>query len=168
MTGSTNSELGLGSRLDDGIDFGELPAEVNELLQQGVVAYRSSPNEAEARFRQALDLAPRVLPVYFCLYKIHTYRGNLDAALAAAGQGLREAASQAGWPADYRDWPRSDVGANDAARFALYTLKALAFIHLKRSELPEARSALDRLEVLDPEGRVGWPVISELLRGLTS
>jgi tetratricopeptide (TPR) repeat protein len=167
MRATSNKELALGSQLEDGIDFGELPAEVDELLQQGVVAYRRSAFEAEARFRQALDLAPRALPVYFCLYKIHTYQGNLDAALAAATQGLLEAASQAGWALDFHTWPLADLGANDAARFALYTLKALAFIRLKRDELPEAREALDRLEVLDPSGRVGWPVVRELLRGLT-
>jgi hypothetical protein len=167
MRENPNEKLALDSQLEDRIDFGELPGEVDELLQQGVVAYPRSAIEAEARFRQALDLAPRALPVYFCLYKIHTYRGNLDAALAAAAQGLVEAASQAGWALDFLDWQRADVGANDAARFALYTLKALAFIRLKRGELPEAREALDRLEVLDPSGRVGWPVVRELLRGLT-
>jgi tetratricopeptide (TPR) repeat protein len=154
--------------LEDGIDFGELPAEVDELLQAGVVAYRRSASEAEARFRQALSLAPNALPVYFCLYKIHTYRGNLDAALAAASQGLREAAAQAGWSLDFRDWPVTDLGANDAGRFALYTLKAVAFIRLKRGELAEAREALVRLEQLDPKGWVGWQVVHALLGGLTA
>jgi hypothetical protein len=97
MPATLTTELALGARLEDGIDFGELPAAVNELLQRGVVAYRGSATEAEARFREALELAPRALPVYFCLYKIHTYQGNLDAALAAATQGLAEAAGQAGW-----------------------------------------------------------------------
>lgn len=168
MTAVRASELVAGARLEDVIDFGELPPEVDELLQRGVVAYRRSPTEAEALFRQALELAPRALPVYFCLYKIHTYQGNLDAALAAVDEGLREAARQAGWDADFRTWPRTDPGVDDAARFGLYTLKAAAFIRLKRGDLTEAQLALGRLEVLDPEGRVGWHVIRDLFEGLTS
>jgi tetratricopeptide (TPR) repeat protein len=168
MTATPISEPALGARLDEGIDFGELPGPVNDLLQEGVVAYRRSPSEAEARFRLALELAPQALPVYFCLYKIHTYQGNLDAALTAARAGLGTAAAQAGWPADFRAWPRVDLGTNDASRFALYTLKALAFIRLKRGELPDALEALARLEELDPQGHVGWPVIRDLARGLTS
>lgn len=138
------------------------------MLQQGVVAYRRSPLEAEARFRQALDIAPRALPVYFCLYKIHTYQGNLESALVAAVAGLEEAASQAGWPAAFDQWPLSNHEDDGAARFALYTLKALAFIRMKRGELREAGRILKRLALLDPKGRVGWPVVSDLLKGVSS
>ena len=168
MTATSTGEHEPSARIEDGIDFGELPPDVNELLQQGVVAYRRSPTEAEARFRLALELAPQALPVYFCLYKIHTYQGNLEAALAAASDGLGTAAAQAGWPPDFRAWPQAEVDRDDASRFALYTLKAMAFIRLKRGELAEARQVLERLEVLDPSGHVGWPVIRDLLRGLTS
>jgi hypothetical protein len=49
-----------------------------------------------------LEAAPTELPTYFCLYKIHTYQGHLDQALAIAERGLREAARQAGWPLDWR------------------------------------------------------------------
>jgi tetratricopeptide (TPR) repeat protein len=162
------SERAASSRYDDGIDFGELPPAVDALLQQGVVAYRRSPPEAEARFRQALEIAPRALPVYFCLYKIHTYQGNLDGALTAAEAGLQEAASQAGWPLAFEEWPQGNDGSEQAARFALYTLKALAFIRMKRGELQEAGRILERLALLDPKGRVGWPVVGDLLRGLSS
>ena len=86
----------------DAIDFGDLPEAVNALLQQGVVAYRHDHARADALFRQALQQAPAQLPVYFCLYKIHTYLGNLEEAEAAAENGLREAAEQAGWDADWR------------------------------------------------------------------
>jgi tetratricopeptide (TPR) repeat protein len=162
------AESALGARYEEGIDFGDLPPAVDALLQQGVVAYRRSPPEAEERFRQALELAPRALPVYFCLYKIHTYQGNLDGALVAALAGLEEAASQVGWPAAFDDWPQGDDGGDPAVRFALYTLKALAFIRMKRGELSEAGRILERLALLDPKGRVGWPVVSDLLRGLSS
>jgi len=168
MSVTQTSAIAAGARFEDGIDFGELPAAVDILLQQGVVAYRRSPSEAEARFREALELAPHALPVYFCLYKIHTYQGNLDNALVAAAAGLKEAASQAGWPPAFEDWPEGDDASDQAVRFALYTLKALAFIRMKRGELSEARRILERLALLDPAGRVGWPVVSDLLRGLSS
>jgi len=56
--------------------------------------------------------------------------------------------------------------AEGAARFALYTLKALAFIELKRGNEDVALRHLDRLAVLDPTGSVGWTVIAELAQGV--
>ncbi|MCZ7593831.1 MAG: hypothetical protein M5U16_02125 [Hyphomicrobium sp.] len=51
-------------------------------------------------------------------------------------------------------------------RFALYTLKALAFIHLRRDERAQAQLALVHLERLDPSGSIGWPVVAALADGL--
>jgi hypothetical protein len=77
---------------DQGVDFGPLPAEIDDLLQKGVVAYRRDRAAAAEIFRRALALAPEQLPVYFCLYKIHTYQGELDEALVVTEAVLREAA----------------------------------------------------------------------------
>ena len=55
-----------------------------------------------------------------------------------------------------------------AGRFALYTLKALAFIHLRKDDLPSARHMLDALRQLDPTGAVGWPVVAALADGIGS
>src|SRR5664279_1157326 len=88
----------------DFINFGDLPEAVDALLQQGVAAYRHDRSQADRLFREALAAAPQQLPIYFCLYKIHTYQGNLDQAQSAAENGLKEAASQAGWPLDWRQW----------------------------------------------------------------
>lgn len=146
----------------DAINFGDLPEAVNRLLQQGVAAYRSDPSHADRLFRQALAAAPAQLPIYFCLYKIHTYQGDLDAAQAAAEDGLREAARQAGWAADWRNW-RPQTGIPDGVgRFALYTLKALAFIRLRQNDRSQALQMLDALQQLDPAGAVGWPVVAAL------
>ncbi|MFT4098356.1 MAG: hypothetical protein QM651_14655 [Rhodoblastus sp.] len=148
----------------DLIDFGDLPAATNALLQEGVLAYRRDPDLAREKFERALAEAPAQLPVYFCLYKIHTYQGRLDAALEAAERGLAEAAKQASWPSDWRLW--GTPGATEGApRFALYTLKALAFIRLKRGERGEAVAILDALRAFDPDGLVGWPVIAALAEG---
>lgn len=151
---------------EDWIDFGQLSSSVNALLQRGVYEYRTSAARAEEWFREALLLAPNALPVYFCLYKLHTYQNHLEAALEAARLGLAEAARQAHWPEDFMSWPRPAGSPEGAERFALYTLKALAFIHLKRGETGPATVALNKLSVLDPEGLVGWRVIADLLSGV--
>lgn len=148
------------------INFGELPPEIDDLLQKGVVAYRHDFVQAEQLFREALAAGPEELPAYYCLYKIHTYHGNLDEARAAAQTGMQKAARQAGWPENWREWvPQGEI-PDGAGRFALYTLKALAFIHLRRDESEQAGEILDALRQLDPTGAVGWPVIAELAAGV--
>ena len=150
----------------DAINFGELPEEIDALLQQGVAAYRRDHAGADRLFRQALASAPTELPIYFCLYKIHTYQGNLDEAQAVAERGLQEAASQAGWDSDWRQWQPQPVLPEGAGRFALYTLKALAFIHLRQNRRERALLLLDALRRLDPAGAVGWPVVAALAEGV--
>ena len=150
----------------DDINFGELPEEIDALLQQGVAAYRRDHDSADRLFRQALASAPTELPIYFCLYKIHTYQGNLDEAQAVAERGLQEAASQAGWDSDWRQWQPQPVLPEGAGRFALYTLKALAFIHLRQNRRERALLLLDALRRLDPAGAVGWPVVAALAEGV--
>jgi len=146
----------------DSINFGELPEAIDALLQQGVVAYRHDRSRADSLFRQALAAAPAALPIYFCLYKIHTYQGHLDQAQTAAENGLKEAANQAGWPLDWRQWQPQAVLPDGPGRFALYTLKALAFIQLRLDSPRLAGEMLDALKQLDPAGAVGWPVVAAL------
>ena len=59
-----------------------------------------------------------------------------------------------------------DVLPDGPGRFALYTLKALAFIHLRQDRPEEAAEKLAALRVLDPAGAVGWPVVEALAEGL--
>ncbi len=150
----------------DAINFGDLPEAINALLQQGVAAYRRDRARADRWFRQALAAAPTALPTYFCLYKIHTYQGNLEEAQAAAQSGLEEAASQAGWDRDWRKWRPQAVLPDGAGRFALYTLKALAFIRLRQNNPDQANEILAKLKQLDPAGAVGWPVVAALAEGV--
>lgn len=148
------------------IDFGELPGQVDELLQRAVSAYRHDKTEADSLSQQALALAPGELPTYYCLYKIHAYQGNLDCARAIAKAALQESARQAGWSADYRASEPVPSALAGSGRFAPYTLKVPAFIHLRRGEREAAAVVLDALSRLDPAGCVGWPVIADLARGL--
>lgn len=152
----------------EGINFGDLPEAVDDLLQDGVLAYRSDRAHAERLFRLALACDPAALPTYLCLYKIHTYQGNLHAARTMAEAGLTEAARQAGWPPHWRDWPRLAAIPDGPGRFALYTLKALAFIALRERRLEAAGDILATLHRLDPAGAVGWPVIAALAEGVAA
>jgi len=61
---------------------------------------------------------------------------------------------------------RQPEALDGPGRFALYTLKALAFISLRRDEQDRARDILKALKGLDPAGQVGWPVIAALADGL--
>lgn len=155
---------GLGAD-DDLVDFGEIPPQVNEILQEGVALHRADRAAADAAFRRALALDPTALPTRLCLYKIHTYAGDFDAALAVAEGALVEAARQANLPADWRDWPAEEMSPEGARRFALYTLKALAFIRLRRGEAEEAAHVLARLAELDPDDAVGGSVVAAIAAG---
>jgi hypothetical protein len=154
------------TRESDIIDFGELSPAVNELLQKGVAAYRRDPERADQLFREALELSPQELPAYYCLYKIHTYMGNLEVAFAMANLGLVEATRQAGWSTDPHTWPLKETAPGSAERFALYTLKALSFIELKRGNKAKCMENLEILKSVDPRGAVGWTVIFELAQGV--
>lgn len=152
----------------DLVGFGDaVPPAVNDILQEGVFLYRHDPQAADARFRAANALDPSALASYFCLYKIHAYRGRLDDALAIARDGLAESARQAGLPSEWTSWTKAGVAAaaGEPAHFALYTLKAMAFIHLRRGEADESRRCLAKLAELDCLEAVGGSVVAELARG---
>ncbi len=156
----------LNNELPAQVDFAEAPPEINEVLKEGVVAYRRDRDAANALFQKALAMAPQELSTYFCLYKIHTYMGGLDYAAEIAEQGLREATRQAGWPSDPEQWPARTASHKGPGRFALFTLKALAFIELKRGRPEMTQKHLAALATADPTGEVGWPVIAELAHGV--
>jgi hypothetical protein len=149
----------------DVVNFGELDPKTNELLQQGVVAYRTDREKADSLFKQALALTPQELAPYYCLYKIHTYMGSLDYAADVAAEGMKQATLQAGWPSDPAAWPSAAEAQEGPARFALYTLKALSFIELKRGRRDVALDYLGVLSRADPRGSVAWKVIEELAQG---
>lgn len=153
---------------DTTVDFAEAPAEIDALLRQGVVLHRTDRKGADKLFRQALDAAPHVLATYFCLYKILTYMGRLDEAKAMAVSGITEATHQLGWPDAPDEWPLGVTAHDGPERFALFSLKALAFIELKRGNEAAAQTHLAALARLDPTGQVGWPVIAELAQGVAA
>ncbi|MGA2636205.1 hypothetical protein [Methylocella sp.] len=49
------------------IDFGDVPPEVNQILQRGVSLYRHDAIGVDAAFREALERRRDALPTYLCL-----------------------------------------------------------------------------------------------------
>jgi tetratricopeptide (TPR) repeat protein len=148
----------------------DLPAEVNRLMQAGVAASGSDAEMAVEHFRQALAVAPQCLEAYFALYKYFFHLVRFAEAEQVALAGLAEAARQADIPHDWRKLaatvPIGHLYASKATLFYLYTLKALAFIKLRRGLKEEAQAVLTVVRQFDPEDRSGASVIASLAEAL--
>lgn len=147
-----------------GISEGTLPPGVADWLAQAVASYHNT-GRAEFLLCTAQALAPECLPVYFALYKFYFYRRMLPQAEEVALQALEIAARQGGFSSD---WTRLDAHSTDWRRvdapqhFYLFTLKALAFIRLRRGLGEDSRAILAKLQELDPLDTVGGSVISDM------
>ncbi len=153
--------------VEDAIVFGtQLMPATNSRLQYSVAARHHDNSEAENILWQARAEDPTCLPVYFALYKFYFNCKRLDRAERAARLALAESARQAGLLADWEKLSRDPRGrelyGSEAGLFYLFSLKALAFIKLRRRHLDEARAILDSLSLLDPEDRSGGSVIRSL------
>lgn len=150
---------------------GTVPPVADELLARARAAWRDVPT-ATALLAEALAIAPGCLPLHHARYKFLSSHGQYAPAEAAARSALAEAARQAGLPSDWRTLdPGVDLAAIDwadvqgAAHFYLFTLKALAYLRLRRGDLAEAQTLLDTLARLDPADQVGAAVTRSLLQG---
>jgi hypothetical protein len=147
-----------------------LPEAVNKLLQAAVAASHADKPLAEKLFKQAQETDRSCLQTYFALYKFYFYQGRLQEAEREVIAALEEAAHQGGFPSDYRRLVRQtdkcDMYASEITLFYLYSLKALAFIKLRREQDVEARVILSLMHELDPEDRCGASVIMSLADAL--
>ena len=147
------------------------PGFARELLHQAASAPRA---EAGALLWAAQALAPQTLGIYYALYKHHAGRREFEQAGRAARRGLAEAALQVGLPADWRlvvpgTLPAGiDFQGSGAARFWLFTLKALAFIALRSERADESRALLARIAALAPDAHIGDDVIATLLASVSA
>lgn len=145
---------------------GEVPPAVRSLLHRVAT---SLPDDRTVLLWTAQALAPGCLAVYFALYKHHSGRLEVELAERAAWRGLLEAARRCGLPADWRavqpPLPAA-IRETEAGRFWLFTLKALAFIHLRSGRPDLARELVQTLDACDPEARIGSDVIAALLGAL--
>jgi hypothetical protein len=152
---------------EESVLFGSnvLPA-TNSRLQYAVAARHRDNSEAESVLWEARAEDPTCLPVYFALYKFYANSKKLDRAERAARLALAESARQAGVPADWEKLSRKprlyDLYGSEAGLFYLFSLKALAFIKLRRDQLYEAGEILRHLSRLDPEDRSGGSVVRGL------
>ncbi|MDL2337419.1 MAG: hypothetical protein Q7T97_12640 [Burkholderiaceae bacterium] len=150
---------------------GDMPEAARNLLHQ---AAQSARGEVGALLWTAQALAPQALGIYYALYKHHAGLREFEQAERAAQRGLLEAAKQAGLAEDWRQVaPGSvpdgiDFRGNGAARFWLFTLKALAFIALRSGRPEDARELLARIAALDDQAHIGGEVIATLLACVTS
>ncbi|CAO3419663.1 hypothetical protein [Azospirillum endophyticum] len=147
--------------------FGDVPEQIDELLQEAVKA-RDVPDACEALLWQAHRAGPRVLPVFYALYKFYFNRKKLAEAERVARIGLDAAALQGGFPADWSQLTSNstDWTAAGPARFFLFTMKALAFIELRRHNRGRALAILGKMAEIDPADQVGYGTIAALARGL--
>ena len=147
---------------------GEASPVITQLLQDAAAVYQQT-NRAEAILWSAQAIDPACLPVYFALYKFYFYKFRLEDAEKAALMGMKTAAGQGGFPADWWRLSVSDANwdaAADAQHFYLFTLKALAFIRLRLGKREESLALLDKLKELDPKDSVGASVIRDLANEL--
>lgn len=134
------------------------------------MAKRSSDEQALALLAQARRNHADCLPVYYLLYKLQARLRRLKEAEETARAGLREAARQAELPEDFRLVDVAQLHgrvlvAQSPERFWLFTLKALAFICLRRQRREEASALLALIARLDPGHSTGSDVTQALLAG---
>ena len=154
-------------RIPDGrMAFGDVPEHIDARLQEAVKARLAGDLEAsENLLWEAHLLGPKVLPVYYALYKFYFNQRRLDQAERVALIGLDAAARLGGFDPD---WRRLSAGAADwasvtgASHFYLFTLKALSFIALRGGRTEESLAMLAKLKELDPADTVGYGVIATL------
>ena len=143
---------------------GTVPPSVSGLLDEAMSLYADTAS-AEALLRRAQRAAPEALPVYFSLYKFYFYKGRLADAEASARLALAAAARQGGFSGDFRElsadsaeWNRHD----GPQHFFLFSLKALAFIRLRRGDKLGCDRILAKLAELDRDDTVGASVIGSI------
>jgi hypothetical protein len=146
-------------------DIDSLPTEAHTLLLRGMAQYRSDPAGAELLFGIARSQAPASLPLYRALVKFYNRECQFDAAYDMAALGMREAARLGQLPPDWRDWTL-DMLNGKTASFALLTLKAMAFLELRRGNTAASVEILDQLRQLDPSDGIGGSVVAALAAGI--
>lgn len=139
---------------------GDVPEEVACLLL--AAAATRDETEGESLLRQAHQQAPDNFAVYLGLYKFHFYRQHFAEAEHWMRAGLAAAAGAAGFPLDAPAANHFTEPLGPAARFYLFSLKALAFTLLRQHRTAEARSYLDQLERFDPQDRVGAELVKAI------
>lgn len=140
---------------------GEVSPTVAQLLREAAASY-GTETKAEAILWSAQAIEPHCLPVYFSLYKFYFYKHRLEDAERVARMALVMAAGLGGFDADWKHLGPDSAPWSDTtspAHFYAFSLKALAFIRLRRGDHDECQALLEKLNTIDPRDSVGWSVI---------
>lgn len=159
--------------IEECVVFGrDVAPEINTCLQEAVACASDFERARDLLYRardMARDMQPPQLEVYIALYKFCFYRGHLEEAEQVALDALEQSAQSGGFP---KDWQQLDATSTDwlqqegPARVYLYSLKALAFIRLRKGDHDSALQILVKLQQLDIQDLVGGSVIIELAEAL--
>lgn len=124
---------------------------------------RERPDEALALLMRARAVAPGHPVPLIALYRFYFYGHRLAEARAVGEDALAIVRAVLG--ADFGVEPpsRDAVRYDAAVRFYLFTVKGLAYLHMRLGELEPARSLLGELQRLDPEDCVGGAVLLHVL-----
>ncbi|WP_449369926.1 hypothetical protein [Thiomonas sp.] len=139
----------------------DLPEPLERALRQAG-EHRADPVLAMAALMRAMALAPDHPAVLIALYRHYFYGHQLACARDVARRALFVATQALGLPPLWRNVPpQALAGARDdpATRFFLFSLKGYAYLSLRLGDAAEARDALDLLQALDPEDRVGGALL---------
>lgn len=147
----------VGVDFDDAVLGHGLPVQAEEALRAAGAA-RADPPRAMAALMRARALAPDHPAVLIAFYRYHFYGHQLRLARGVSCEAMVVGARSLGLPLLWRevpDRPLPGAAGDPATRFYLWVLKGYAYLSLRLGEPEEARDALAKLRVLDPEDRVG-------------
>ncbi|MEJ2453246.1 MAG: hypothetical protein P8103_03700 [Candidatus Thiodiazotropha sp.] len=153
------------SPFDNPVQFGfGIDATVDAHLQRAAQLV-GNRDDSLAALKDAYRTAPDQVETLIAMFKLLFYQGRTAEAESLVEEALTKASRQGGFAADWRCLDHTTTDWDDlrgAGRLYLYTLKALAFIRLRRDELEQARAILQAMRRIDQEDRVGADVLRDL------
>lgn len=136
-------------------EAGQLVAEASRL--------RDRPDEALACLERARAMAPDHPAPLIALYRFYFYGHRLPEARNVGEAALAVARAALGTRFDAVPPSHDAVRYDAAVRFYLFTLKGLAYLHMRLGELEAARRCLGELRRLDPDDQVGSALLLHVL-----
>lgn len=156
--------------------FDEIPlanSDVVPLALQQLLRTQLNVIEDWTRAEQLLLDTQRMLPdrleIQVALYKMYAYSNRFDESLVMINEVMDRAASDGGFPADWRQLDNGSAtwsGAKGPIRFYLYSMKALGFVLLRKGDVVNAYEVLRKLCELDPTDQVGSSVVCDIAERL--
>lgn len=142
-----------------------LPEGVHELIEDAGRHYGQP--EAEALLDRAAALAPDHLVVLVARYRYYFYQHRLTDAQAVVWHAIAVSGAPLGLPADGRHLAPDAVAAAarrsmTRTRFYLSSIKAAAYVKMRRGEIPAAIALLQTLVAIDDADRLGGKVLLDI------